>query len=558
MKTMKRIMALLICFVMVMGMTVTAFAANDTTYSVTIKKDSSDNASHTYEAYQIFKGDLSTDGKLSNITWGSSIDKNNLSGLVSKINELASVSLTTSSSASDFADAMTKITDKSENANELAIAIKGAIKTSDSGAVVSSNNVISGLTAGYYLIKDKDDSLDKANGAYTRYILQVVKTITVNEKASVPSVVKKVKDVNDSEGTESNWQDSADYDIGDEVPFQLTATTASTVSDYKTYHVTFEDTQSAGLEKPASFKITVLNKELTLSNEDNALVTATTNNGTDIKAEIIHADTECTFAIKVTLTDKDGNKINSEANSKTIEVTYNSVLSSSAKIGAEGNPNEVYLKYSNNPNVTDDSKEGKTPTDKVIVFTYEAIVNKVDGDNQPLTGAEFTLYKKASSTISGTTKTGAEIIAGLTSKDSSIDTSGLDKDANYIVKTMVVDAINGAKFTLKGIDDGEYVLVETKIPEGYNAFVSKAFNITATHSEDDSDPKLLTLTQTENVLGSVDKDAGTLTGTIANKAGSTLPSTGGIGTRIFYIIGGILMAAAAVVLITKVRYKKEK
>ncbi len=557
MKTMKRIMALLICFVMVMGMTVTAFAANDTKYSVTIEKDSSDDASHTYEAYQIFKGDLSTDGKLSNIIWGSSIDTNNLSALAQKINALAPASLTASSSASDFADAMTKIVDKSEKANDLAIAIKEALKTSDAGAVESSGNVISGLTAGYYLIKDKDDSLDEVNGAYTRYILHVVKTITVNEKASVPSVVKKVKDVNDSEGTESNWQDSADYDIGDEVPFQLTATTARTVSDYKTYHVTFEDTQSAGLEKPASFKITVLNKELTLSNEDNALVTATTNNGTDIKAEIIHADTECTFAIKVTLTDKDGNKINSEANSKTIEVTYNSVLSSSAKIGAEGNPNEVYLKYSNNPNVTDDSEEGKTPTDKVIVFTYEAIVNKVDGENQPLTGAEFTLYKKVSSAISGTTKTGAEIITELTGKNSSIDANALEKSANYIEKAMVVDA-SGAKFTLEGIDDGDYVLVETKIPEGYNAFVSKAFKITATHSEDDSDPKLLTLTQTENVLDSVDKEAGTLTGTIANKAGSILPSTGGIGTRIFYIIGGILMAAAAVVLITKVRYKKEK
>lgn len=556
MKTMKRIMALLICFVMVMGMTVTAFAANDTTYSVTIEKDSSDNASHTYEAYQIFKGDLSKDGKLSNITWGSSIDTDNLSGLVTKINELASVSLTTSSSASDFADAMTKITDKSENANELAIAIKEALKSSGAGAVESSGNVISGLTAGYYLIKDKDDSLNKANGAYTRYILRVVKTITVNEKASVPSVVKKVKDVNDSDGTNSNWQDSADYDIGDEVPFQLTATTASTVSDYKTYHVTFEDTQSAGLEKPTSFKITVLDQELTLS-ADNSSATKTTSNGTVIKADIIEADSGYTFAIKVTLTDKDGNKINSDANSQQIEVTYNSVLKSSAKIGAEGNPNEVYLRYSNNPNVTDDSKEGKTPTDKVIVFTYEAIVNKVDGENQPLTGAEFTLYKKASSAISKTTKTGADIIAELTSKDSSIDTSALDKDANYIVKTMFVDVSNGAKFTLKGIDDGEYVLVETKIPEGYNAFVSKAFKITATHDVESDNPELKTL-EVSGGLFTADKNAGTLTSTIENKAGSTLPSTGGIGTRIFYIIGGILMAAAAVVLITKIRYKKEK
>ena len=572
MKTMKRIMALLICFVMVMGMTVTAFA-DATKYTVTITNNNTDKAQHTYEAYQIFSGDLAEkDGAttLSNITWGGGIDSSKLATLASDINNLKTgFNLTKDSSASDFADAIANLSASSdgETAQKLAQAIGKALSTVAAGTSTYSdtdkNYKIADLEAGYYLIKDKKDSLEnKENGAYTRFMLQVVKNTSVTEKASVPSIEKKVDDKNDSSTTEDGevWQDSADYDFGDEVPFKLTATTADTVSDYTSYHVTFEDTQSEGLDAPTSFKITVLGQTLSLDNNIDTTDSAETTKGTTIKAEVIKADNDCTFAIKVTFTNKTaGNKIDNEANSIPIVVTYNSVLKDSAVVGATGNPNEVYLKYSNNPNSTDDSEdsEGKTPKDKVIVFTYKAIVNKTDENGSKLNGAGFTLYKKVADESTAGAKKGSEIKNALTSMNESIKADALENDSYYIEKKMTAKTGDASIFELSGIDDGDYVIVETTIPSGYNAFEAKSFTIRADHQATSDDPKLISLTAT-NTFTATETDGGILEATIKNNSGSTLPSTGGIGTRIFYIIGGILMAVAAVVLITKARYKKEK
>lgn len=550
MKTMKRIMALLICFVMVMGMTVTAFA-----YSVTITPNATDKSDkHNYVAYQIFSGDFDEKtNKLSNIQWGTGINQGKLSDLKTAINSLAGDNaLTGSSTANDCAESIAKLNSDETKVKKLAAAIGAALSETTSGT--PSTNGVTNLDAGYYLIKDTGDLADE-NGAYTRFMLQVVKDTTVTQKASVPSVVKKVKDTDDSENTPTDWQDSADYDIGDEVPFQLTATTASTVSDYTKYHVTFQDKQSEGLNAPTDFTIEVLGKKLTL-NSSTTTANATSDKGTKITVEkVTPPDTGCTFAIKVTLENSTtGEKINKEANSSEIKVTYNSKLNNSAAIGAAGNPNVVYLKYSNNPNSTDDSEEGKTPTDKVIVFTYEATVNKVDENRDPLEGAEFTLYKKVKTASAD--KLGSAIATALKKKNSSINTDGLEPNSYYEVVKQT--SSTATSFTWKGIDDGDYVLVETKIPDGYNAFVSKSFTVSAEHDTSSDNPKLTSLTVSDSTLLTADYSAGTLSGNIVNNSGSTLPSTGGIGTRIFYIIGGILMAAAAVVLITKARYKKEK
>lgn len=550
MKTMKRIMALLICFVMVMGMTVTAFA-----YDVTITRNDTDKSDkHSYVAYQIFSGDLDTDGKkLSNIQWGTGINQSKLSDLRTTINILAgNNALTESSTANDYAESIAKLNSDETKVKKLAAAIGAALSETTSGT--STANGVTSLDAGYYLIKDTGNLADE-NGAYTRFMLQVVKDTTVTQKASVPSVEKKVKDTDDSTNTTTGLQDSADYDIGDEVPFQLTATTASTVSDYTKYHVTFQDKQSDGLDAPTDFTIEVLGKKFTLSSSVTT-ENATTDNGTKITVEkVTTPDTGCTFAIKVTLENSTtGEKINEEANSTKIKVTYTSKLNNNAEIGATGNPNVVYLKYSNNPNSTDDSEEGKTPTDKVVVFTYEATVNKVDEKSKPLVGAEFKLYKKVKT--GSADKLGSAIAAALKNNNSSINTDGLELNSYYEVVKQT--SSTATSFTWKGIDDGAYVLVETKIPDGYNAFVSKSFTVSAEHDTSSDDPKLTSLTVSDSNLLTADYSAGTLSGNIVNNSGSTLPSTGGIGTRIFYIIGGILMAAAAVVLITKVRYKKEK
>ena len=115
-------------------------------------------------------------------------------------------------------------------------------------------------------------------------------------------------------------------------------------------------------------------------------------------------------------------------------------------------------------------------------------------------------------------------------------------------------------FTFSGLDDGYYRLTETKALEGYNKLESPIeFTISATHDENSSDPKLTDLTGnvtsgeatfTSSLTGETD---GSLTTNVVNKSGTQLPSTGGIGTTIFYVVGGILMVGAAILLITKKR-----
>ena len=559
MKYARKTLSLLLALVMVLALATTALADG---YTVTITKGENDTATHEYEAYQIFKGDLAEDGKtLSNITWGTGIDQGQLGNLANAINALRDssaegyVALTASSTASDFANAIGELNASSDGtvAQAVASAIGAALSGTTEGT--GGNTGVTGLSAGYYLIKDKDSSLaNEENGAYTRFILQVVKDVTVAEKASVPTVIKKVDDKNDSDTTEDavTWQDSADYDIGDSVPFQLTATTASTVSDYVKYHVTFQDKQSTGLDKPTSYTITVLGKTLTLAADATQAVTEITTGGTKISAEVVTPDSGYTFAIKVTFENTTaGSKISTEANSTAVVVDYSSVLNDNAVVGPTGNPNEVYLKYSNNPNATDDNEEGKTPEDKVIVFTYKTIVNKVDENGDPLEGAAFTLYKKvADSNVPGA-KTGAEIKAELLGTNPSIKADALEDESYYVAKAMTLVTGSNTSFEYVGLDAGVYVLVETVIPDGYNAFVSETIIVTATHEVESANPTLLTLSADKVLTG--DKETGILTGDIENRQGSTLPSTGGIGTTLFYVIGSILVIGAVVLLVSKKR-----
>ena len=504
MKHIKKLASLLLVLVMVFALATTAFA-EETTYSITINNSAKD---HTYEAYQIFTGDLSGT-TLSNIVWGSGVSEAGQTAL-----------------GDAAAKAETLKTEADAKAFAKAVAPYLTTAAGSANTVTDGKYVISGLAAGYYLVKDQDGSLTGDADAYTEYIIKVVSDTTATPKSSVPTVEKKVKDTNDSTGVTSDWQDSADYDIGDSIPFQLKATLANNVSSYTTYKVVFHDTLSKGL---------------TYNNDAKVYIGGTETNGFTVTATV-NADGTTTLTVSC-----DDVKALGAGNSSVITVEYTAKLNENAVLGSAGNPNEVYLEYSNNPNKSEkgNNETGETPKDVVIVFTYKTIINKVDSENKPLTGAAFKLEK---------------LIKG---KDGAADTW-------TTVKEFTVDETT-TSFTFSGLDDGQYKLTETKTPAGYNTIDPIYFVIEATHDVTADAPTLKTLNayltdangnkQTEmkdgesvNIdLGTVDLTAGSITTTVVNKSGSELPSTGGIGTTIFYVLGGVLVLAAVVLLVTKKR-----
>ena len=509
MKHIKKLASLLLVLVMVFALATTAFA-EETTYSITINNSAKD---HTYEAYQIFTGDLATNKAgnkvLSNIVWGSGVSEAGQTAL-----------------GDAAAKAETLKTDADAKAFAKAVAPYLTTAAGSANTVTDGKYVISGLAAGYYLVKDQDGSLTGDSDSYTEYIIQVVGNVTATPKSDVPEVEKKVKDTNETTGETTGWQDSADYDIGDSIPFQLKATLANNVSSYTTYKVVFHDTLSKGL---------------TYNNDAKVYIGGTETNGFTVTATV-NADGTTTLTVSC-----DDVKALGAGNSSVITVEYTVKLNENAVLGSAGNPNEVYLEYSNNPNKSENgnNETGETPKDVVIVFTYKTIINKVDSENAPLTGAAFKLEK---------------LIKG---KDGAAGTW-------TTVKEFTVDETT-TSFTFSGLDDGQYKLTETKTPAGYNTIDPIYFVIEATHGVTADAPTLKTLNayltdangnkQTEmkdgesvNIdLGTVDLTAGSITTTVVNKSGSELPSTGGIGTTIFYVLGGVLVLAAVVLLVTKKR-----
>ena len=500
---MKKFKLLLAAFVA----TLFAFVGgNAFAYTITINNVSK---GHTYEAYQIFGGDLykgdgATTPTLSNIRWGDGVTAFTYDGEsdAAKIAEKLSGQAFDSETANDFAK---------EASKHLATVAKSKESTSNTVELTVDD-------PGYYLVKDKDGSQDSKNGAYTRFMLQVTGAESVEVKNDVPTVEKKVKETNDSTGETTDWQDAADYDMGDIVPFQLTAELPKKrVDDYDHYYVEFTDTLSAGL----TFKeITKVTADGTTLNENQYKKTVTKNSDDTTTLSIVITDVKAVANIT-----KDENKV---------VVEYNAELNSNAVLGSAGNPNSVELTYSNNPNATGDgtskpANTGKTPKDTVKVFTYQTIINKVDQDGKPLTGAEFTLVKK--------------------NKDGS--TKNVD----------VVKNAEGTSFTFKGLDAGKYVLKETKTPDGYNTIKPIEFTIDADYDKEADDPQLINLSG-DVKSGEAKFDAneadGSLKADIVNRKGSLLPSTGGMGTTILYVIGSILVLVAAVLLITKKRMDAAK
>ena len=485
-------LALLAAFALVLAMAVPAFAA-----SITIN-----GTGKTYKAYKLLNATVSGTGEDKKISYTVNV-------------KYADV-LKAATSATDEKGIIKAIEGKTEAtairsfANDIYEKIKAGKIAED---YTSTGKIFSNVDKGYYLIVETE--LDGNADTYSLVMLNTADqdNVTVTSKEDSPTFEKKIKDKNDSTGVESGWQDGADYDINDVVPFKLQGTVPQNYGAYNTYKYVFHDKMSSGLTFDASSVVVKVGG------------TAITS-GYSVVTESLEDD--CTFEVRF----ENLKDISAVTAGCTITVEYNATLNDKAVIGSAGNPNEAELEYSNNPY---GDGTGKTPWDKVIAFTYQLVAKKVDKDGSSVEGAGFTLYKWS------------------------------NEEDKYVAVSGEITGVT--TFNFKGIDAGQYKLVESTVPDGYTKAEDLVFTVVATYDTENNDPKFGTLTiKDEDKVISDGKDkvftvnlvAGSFTTDVVNLTGTTLPSTGGMGTTVFYVVGGGLMAVAVVLLVTKKRMENKR
>ncbi len=508
----------------------TAMAAPDTTtdYKLTIKNSA---AGHTYDAYQVFKGRIS-DSALVDIEWGDGVDSTALTATGAPYEGKTAVQVAESLSGkqndSDEAKAFANnVAGKDGSTSYLANQATGTAQGTGSDVAIS------GLKAGYYLIKDSYTASNKGE-AFTAYVLKVVGNVEATLKVDYPTVEKKVKENSNKFDTDggygAGYNDVADYNIGDQVPFKLIGTVPD-MSRYTTYKYVFHDTASEGLTLPAKEGVKVY--------------------VADDKAGV--KKTEITTFAKVDVSDqnltvsfKDLKKVEGVSQGKFIIVEYSATLNSNAVIGLDGNTNAVNLEYSNNPNNSgegEDTPTDRTPDDKVIVFTYGLDVTKVDSKN-----AE-TKLKDAEFKLKNSDDKWATITDGKVTGWADAESQG-----------SVLKSGEDGKFKVEGLDDGNYTLVETKAPAGYN-LPANGFSVTLTATTANGQTwngtagtaltGLAVKVDQTNGTGNVDTGLGAIT--ITNTQGSSLPSTGGMGTVLLYVAGIAVFVLAGATLVMALR-----
>ncbi|MBQ3528653.1 MAG: isopeptide-forming domain-containing fimbrial protein [Clostridia bacterium] len=591
MKNSKRLMAIAICLLLAVSMVAPAFAA-DTTYDLFIENNAEN---HTYDAYQIFQGDLSSDGTtLSNVDWGTSVKDPAalIAALTSDTKEIVTnagkttlkdvfISLTTETNAAlslekkaqlvaeilgtvsndsttldRFAELVGEVIYDAEGKFQshkyldAAAATSGAQTTNDAG---TKGYAISDLSAGYYLIKDKDNTLDGKEGDfYTKYIVRVVRDASIKPKGEGVSVEKTVNDT--INGTFTDYEDA---NTNQNIFYKWEGTLPNNLSSYDEYNYKFIDTMSKGLAFVQFDQIYIENSNGSVAHTFYDLHDTETENDT-IPAGIIasgvteNADGSSTFSLEFT----DLLKLYpSIIPSQKVVVKYSCYLTRDAVISGS-TKNTVELQYDNNPN---GEGTGITVTDAAHAFTFKIDIDKYDAANSQtkLEGVEFILYYQ-DTVESVTTKHYAlvvteEMVAANTvinGKQVTAENIGLvygytdDRDEASILDTDANGAIN-----LKGLDQGIYYLEETKTNDGYNLLDTPVqIEITPTYNQNGEECDVTVNYEVDGMEQGTSATVG-----VRNSKGSTLPSTGGIGTTIFYIVGAVLVVGAVVFLVTKKR-----
>lgn len=378
-----------------------------------------------------------------------------------------------------------------------------------------------GVPQGYYLITEKTTASDPDARSLVMLDTAGQEDITVSAKEGTPTLTKQVQETDDSAGT-SAWQDAADYDMGDAVTFRLMGNMPSNIDAYGSYRYIFHDTLDNGFQlNRGSVKVSIAGQILS-----------------DGEYTVVDSDLgdDCSFEVRIDdVVALAQNKSITLEGSTQVTVEYTATLTDTAAMGTEGNDNAAYLEFSNDP--YDAASTSKTVNDTVSVFTYQLQVNKTDGDDNPLSGANFDLLKYD------------------------------EASGDYVAyKTLSVSG-DQTEFDFVGLDAGKYKLVESQVPSGFNKAEDLLFEIVSTYDTDSDDPALtkLEIKQGDNIVsGDPGSDAlfevsltdGLIGVTVVNNTGIHLPSTGGPGTMLITGAGVLMVAGGLVYFIVK--RKKEQ
>lgn len=539
-KAIKKLLAALLAVAMVCAMAIPAFAYNPG------ETEEDLNTKHEYAAFQIFTGDVKgnniDDFKISNATWGESIT--NPTEFLAQLTADSTIGgeFKTNFTPQEAVAVISKWGDSDDNSIAFARCVCNYLYSNGDPKPVIQGLHTGGIKVpepGYYLIVDTSPfDEDDFYHAYNSFLLKVTKAeyvFNINYKVVKPTVEKKVydNDNNDisSAGNNDGWGSSADHAINEKFQFRLIAKLPASKDNgraydyYKKYTVCFNDTLSDGITFDKLDKVEIANVDGGNPQViDAANYTRTPNGSQSFKLSIDNVKT-CAAAAGLNLND-----------GATITVTYTAHLNENATVNTAGGPNttdnknSVFLQYSNNPRI--DTSLDYTTTSEVCVYTYQLNNTKYRdevNENNKLEGAGFRLYSDEACTPEQEVK--------LYKKDNFYYPI---KDATGKKAVEMISGENG-QFNVKGLDAGTYYLKETITPAGYDTCGVTPVTIKADHSGNDH----------VNLEGSnltiVNKKAG----------GITLPSTGGIGTTIFYVVGGGLMVAAIVLLVTKKRMENK-
>ena len=505
---MKKLVSILLALALILSLSTVAFAAGSEKVTLTI----TGAAGHTYKVYQIFTGKVTEeDGKdvLSNVKFGQHYG----------------------TQGGDVpAEFLNTIVNSNDPEEVLSVGLKDStiVGTPDDG---ENDVTFENLDPGYYMVVDITADLPEGESK-SPIILQVLESTTIASKHAEIVSEKKVDDKNDSTNDEDgeNWQDVADYDIGDKVPFKLSVTLPAIMNHYdgaNGYELSFHDSYEEGVFGAPDVKAVYVER-LNAGGEPEVLFDITNYVVSDVCTGA-HCEfgADCRFNIAV-------NNIlalyaaagQTYAKDDKLVVKYEAELTDKAVAGDAGNINSMFVHH----------PDGHTAVDSVAVLTYALTVNKTIGGAQNRTlleGAGFTLYK------------------------------WIEDAQDYVmigteIKSTEQNPIT--KFVWTGIDGGKYVLKETTTPAGYNTMADLEFVVNATHAEEWLGTNLplwnlIAKDPTGAVVVFADNDNdvqdGKLEGDIQNFKGAILPETGAEGTFFLIAGGALLIMVAAVFMITR-------